>query len=147
MSNPRTRSGRRRAVALSTVMTGALLLGACSAPAGDLPPPLEAGRDVFRSVCSTCHGDSGQGLSGPSLDGVLETFPACDDQLKWIMLGSEEWKSEVGPTYGAQDKAITEIMPGFASSLSETQVEQVAAYVRAAFGEEEQTTAMSGCGA
>lgn len=132
---------------LSPLLLIGLLLAACAASAADLPPPLVAGQDLYKANCSTCHGDRGQGLSGPALDRVLQTFPACDDQLKWIALGSEEWKAQVGPNYGAQAKPITEIMPGFVASLTESQIEQVAAYERAEFGEADQTTAMTDCGA
>jgi mono/diheme cytochrome c family protein len=128
------------------LVVAGLLLAACAAQAAPLPPELVAGRDVYASVCSTCHGDRGQGLSGPSLSGVIETFPACDDQVEWIALGSEKWKAEVGPNYGAQDKPITEIMPGFESSLSAQQIRQVAAYQRAVFGGADETAAQSDCG-
>jgi mono/diheme cytochrome c family protein len=133
-------------VKVSRLLVVGLLLASCAAPAAALPPPLEAGRDLYRANCSTCHGVRGQGLAGPALAGVTATFPDCDDQLRWISLGSEKWKEEVGPTYGAQDKAITSIMPGFEAALTDAQIAEVAAYQRSAFGEADPATAMGDCG-
>jgi len=37
---------------------------------------------------------------------VRETFPDCSEHIRWVTLGSQRWKDEIGPTYGTQGKPI-----------------------------------------
>ena len=126
---------------------GALILVACvSSPASTGNVDLDAGRDVFARVCTACHGAQGGGASGPALATVLETFPACADHMRWVTLGSERWRDEVGPTYGAQKKEITGAMPSWESSLTQLEIKQVAAFERFQFGGLELASATGDCG-
>jgi mono/diheme cytochrome c family protein len=112
----------------------------------DLAPDLEAGRQVFSASCATCHGGNGQGGSAPALADVLTTFSDCDDHVRWVSMGSERHKAEVGPTYGDTGKEITAIMPEFGASLSDTEIAQVAAFERHRFGGAGEATALADCG-
>ena len=97
-------------------------------------------------TCAACHGKDGKGGAGPALATVRETFPDCADQQKWITLGSEGWKNEVGDTYGAQGKAITTVMPAFGESLSPEQIKQIALYERVRFGGADLASEKTACG-
>lgn len=124
----------------------ALSVPACATSTPQLSPDLEAGRDTYRDRCATCHGGNGEGGAGPALAGVIETFSSCDAQMQWISLGSERFKTEVGPTYGDQDTEITGVMPEFSTSLSEHEIARVAAFERHEFGGVEQAQASEECG-
>ena len=129
------------------LLAAVVLLSACAsggATPGD--DPLAVGRDVYGRVCSACHGPTGGGGVGPDLSGVLETFPACDDHMQWVRLGSLRWKDEVGPTYGATAKEIGGVMPSFEGSLTAEEVAQVAAFERVRYGGADEEAALSGCG-
>ena len=122
-------------------------LAACaSAPASLGDPNLDAGQETFGRICASCHGGTGTGGSAPALTSVLETFPACETQLQWITGGSERWKEEVGPVYGAPGREITAIMPSFEAVLTEEEIRQVAAFERFRFGGGEMETVLIDCG-
>lgn len=104
-----------------------------------------AGRTVFRG-CAACHGTQGEGGAGPPLTGVLETFPSCDDHVRWITLGSQRWVDEVGPSYGTQGKPVGGAMPSHEDTLSETELRQIAMYERVRFGESDIGTEKTACG-
>lgn len=78
----------------------------------------------------------GEGITAPALrdGGVVATFPACADQLRWVSLGSARWKRDVGPSYGAQSKLVAGGMPGFGSRLDEEQLASVVIFTRVRFG-------------
>jgi mono/diheme cytochrome c family protein len=70
----------------------------------------------------------------------------CDTQIRWITLGSEGWKDEVGPTYGATDKPIENIMPPMGTVLTADQIAAVAAFERTQYGGLDAAEALTGCG-
>ncbi len=129
-------------------MAAALALTACAAGSGqpELSPELEAGHEVFSSICATCHGGNGDGGSAPALTGVLDTFEACSDQIRWVTLGSQRWQDEVGPTYGDTDNEITAVMPEFGASLSDEEIARVVAFERVRFGGATEASAVADCG-
>ena len=102
------------------------------------------GREVY-ATCAACHGDTGTGGVGPALAGVIGTFPDCETHVQWIRLGSERWKSEVGPTYGSGDTEIDQVMPSFAG-LDEQAIRRVAMYERVRFGGGEIENQRAACG-
>ncbi|MEZ5382154.1 MAG: cytochrome c [Microthrixaceae bacterium] len=112
---------RRKVPAFAQVMLVGLPLWALifaftnDAPTAEELTPLEAGAEVYGANCASCHGGGGGGGSGPALaDGaVLATFPDPVDQVRWVVLGSDGWKSEVGDAYGAEDKPVGGGMPAF----------------------------------
>ena len=107
---------------------------------------LGTGRDVYGDRCSSCHGNRGQGGVGPSLSDVIETWPDCIDQQAWIALGSERWKTERGPTYGAKDAPIDNVMPEHESSLTPEEIAAVAAFERVSYGGGDEEAELANCG-
>lgn len=105
---------------------------------------MDGGRAVY-PTCGACHGTTGTGGAGPALTDVLATFPDCETHVQWIRLGSERWKAEVGPTYGASDAPVDQVMPSF-DSLDETTIRQVAMYERVRFGGGDPDEQRSACG-
>ncbi len=107
---------------------------------------MRAGRDVYGDRCSACHGNRGQGGVAPSLADVLDTWPDCADHQDWISLGSERWKIERGPTYGADDAPVTQVMPEHATTLTSDEIAAVAAFERVEYGGGDQATELEACG-
>ena len=102
--------------------------------AGGAETPLELGSSVYKSAgCSTCHGASGGGASGPPLGDVVRTFPNFDDHVAWVTDGSEAVK---GQTYGAGTRVATGGMPGFGSQLSPAEIIAVVCHERVSYGKE-----------
>jgi mono/diheme cytochrome c family protein len=125
------------------VLVLVFLLGACTSTSAD--DGLGVGREVYGRVCSACHGATGAGGVGPDLGQVTATFPSCADHVRWITLGSERWKSEVGPTYGADGKDVKGQMPAFESILTATEIEHVAAFERSRYSGQEASAALAAC--
>lgn len=124
----------------------AFSVAGCAQSTGQLGPDLEEGREIYRARCATCHGGNGEGGVGPALSEVIETFSSCEDHMRWISLGSERFKAEVGPTYGDDGTEITGVMPEFSASLTEEEIARVAAYERHEFAGATQTEASESCG-
>jgi mono/diheme cytochrome c family protein len=110
------------------------------------PQSLRVGRGVYADNCSVCHGNRGQGGVGPSLSNVRETWPSCDAHQEWIALGSEGWKVEHGPLYGADDTPITKVMPGQAQTLTTEEIAVVAAFERVEYGGGDPLDELKACG-
>lgn len=109
---------------------------------------VDAGRILFTTEgCTRCHGETGEGIVGPRLNGgaVLSTFPGCDEQQRWVSLGSSGWEREVGPTYGATAKPVLGGMPRFGSRLTPEQISQVVTYTRTVFGEADAAEVVADC--
>jgi mono/diheme cytochrome c family protein len=98
--------------------------------------PLVLGQNVYRSSCSTCHGSNGEGGVGPALHGGVAkiTFPKEADHIDWVKNGSTGLAKNApygDPNReGGQRQASKNDMPGFAASLSPTQIADVVAYER-----------------
>ena len=123
-----------------------VLAGCASGPESPGDPDLDAGREIYGRICSSCHGGTGTGGSAPALTSVLETFPDCETHRRWVTLGSERWKEEVGDVYGAPGKEITAIMPSFEAVLTEEEIRQVASFERVRFGGGGMGTVLADCG-
>ncbi len=123
----------------------AFVVAACGGESGP-PGPFDEGKGVYGDTCSVCHGSAGEGGTGPRLDDVLATFASCDEQVKWISLGSARWKDEVGPAYGATNKPVEGAMPAMDEQLTTNEIAAVAAYERAQFGGLERDEALQQCG-
>lgn len=107
--------------------------------AADVPveEALRTGSSLFVSEgCVNCHGEQGQGVTAPALwqGNVIETFPNCEDQIRWVELGSARWSRDVGTSYGAQPKRLTGGMPGFGERLDDTQIKSLVMFTRIEFG-------------
>ena len=96
------------------------------------------GQQVYSggAACAGCHGAGGGGGVGPAFTGgaLYTTFPTCADHTKWIQLGSANWQSEVGPTYGAEETVSIGGMPGFQGKLTEDELYAVVVFERVVFG-------------
>ncbi len=98
--------------------------------------PVTLGNQVYHSSCSTCHGTNGEGGVGPALHGGVSkiTFPKEADHIDWVKNGSIGLPK--GAPYGdpnregGQRLASKNDMPGFASSLSPAQIQDVVLYER-----------------
>ena len=96
-----------------------------SKPAGwqDTPVPrgdADAGRSLFVSICSGCHGPQAEGASGPQLNNPIFLSTATDRMLKeWISHGK----------IGTEMKSFRKGGQGVAE-LSERQLDDVVAYLR-----------------
>ena len=134
-----------RTRALLSAMLMVAVVACASGPESLGDPSLDAGRDVFGRVCSSCHGGTGAGATAPALTSVLETFPDCETHRQWVNLGSERWKEEVGLVYGAPGKEITAIMPSFETVLTELEIQQVASFERFRFGGGDMAAVLADC--
>lgn len=105
---------------------------------------MAGGGEVY-ATCAACHGKTGGGSVGPALADVLLTFPDCETHIQWIRLGSEAWKAEMGPTYGASDLPIDRVMPSF-ESLGDEALRRIAMYERVRFGGGDLESERSACG-
>lgn len=123
-----------------------VVIGVGCGPGSAPSASLRAGRDVYGERCSACHGSRGQGGVAPALSDVLETWPDCADQQEWIALGSERWKTEHGPTYGANDTPVTKVMPEHAARLTPEEIAFVAAFERVEYGGGDRATELLACG-
>jgi len=115
--------------------------------------PFKVGARLFanaaKPACASCHGVAGGGGAGPALAGgsVVQTFPACADHLRWVTLGTNGWRQEVGPEYGAAGKPVGGggIMQGYGTALSEDQIRAVVLYERVRFGGVDPEAAAADC--
>lgn len=115
-----------------------IYIGTLSPTGGGGVTALEMGSEVFTANgCGGCHGATGGGGVGPAFSSgaIVETFPNPADQIQWIRLGSEGWKTENGDTYGAQPKPVAGGMPSF-SSLTTQDLMVVVRHVRENLGGE-----------
>lgn len=130
-------------LALALLLSLTMTATACSS--GNQSQLVRDGRDLYtRLGCVACHGGRGEGGVGPSLGRTATVFPACEDQLDWIGLGSERWLAERGPTYGETHEVVDGTMPSF-SELTDREIRTVAAYERIAFSGLDETEVRSDC--
>lgn len=92
--------------------------------------PLSLGGQEYSSGCASCHGAAGQGVSGPALTGVLETWTDFRDHAMWVKLGDANWPAAV---YGDTDKTKRTGMPDHLS-WSDAELAQIVLYERVTFG-------------
>ncbi len=97
---------------------------------------VETPADVYaKAGCSSCHGSSGEGGTGPALAGGVTklTFPNEADHIAWVKNGSGPMS---GQKYGdpnrpgGQAGPATGGMPGFGGQLSDAEIEMVVKYER-----------------
>lgn len=91
--------------------------------------PIVAGRAIFATNCSGCHGAAGEGGVGPKIAGgeVLKVFPDKADHIKWVEGGSA---SAVNGKYGADGRVSKGGMPAWQGTLTAEQIEHVVDYER-----------------
>ena len=101
------------------------------------------------SSCSSCHGASGEGGSGPALAGtILDTFAMCTDHIEWVSLGTDGFLSEGRSTYGDLGTAVGSggVMPSFSDTLTPEEIATVVFYERVVLGGQDVEEAVFDCG-
>jgi mono/diheme cytochrome c family protein len=100
--------------------------------------PRAAGAVIY-GKCASCHGAEGGGGTGRQLNNgeVLKTFPAIEDQLRWVAYGTEQYKSAGVSIYGNPNRpggvhntGSYGVMPGWQGELTDAQILAVVCYVR-----------------
>jgi mono/diheme cytochrome c family protein len=90
-----------------------------------LSPLSNAGVTIYAGACAQCHGESGRAPSNPAINLALSSAVRAPDPSNLINIirnGVHQPDGVAGP-----------FMPGFADVLDETQLRQLAAFVRASF--------------
>jgi mono/diheme cytochrome c family protein len=92
------------------------------------------GAALYRTNCSSCHGAAGEGGVGPALENgdAAITFPDEADHISWVQTGSGPF---AGKVYGDPDReggprTSKGLMPGFAGTLSDAEIQAVVTYER-----------------
>lgn len=101
------------------------------------------------SSCSSCHGASGEGGSGPALAGtLLDTFAVCTDHIEWVSLGTDGFLSAGRNTYGDAGTAVGSggVMPSFADTMTPEEIATVVFYERVVLGGQPVEDAVFDCG-
>lgn len=101
------------------------------------------------SSCSSCHGASGEGGSGPALAGsVLDTFAMCTDHIEWVSLGTDGYLTAGRNTYGDLGTAVGSggVMPSFSDTLTPEEIATVVFYERVVLGGQDVEEAVFDCG-
>ena len=99
------------ALALAVTAGAAGVLAGCSSsPAVPSDPTLAKGQQVYNQNCSSCHGEKGEGVVGPRLIGVAQTYPDVNKQIAVITNGVKgstmpAWKDKLSPD---DIKAVTQ---------------------------------------
>lgn len=92
---------------------------ACTESDGAAEP--RTGSQIYRAVCATCHGRSGEGFVGPSLSDIALRYPNVADQIALVASGRGG-------------------MPGFGGQLRPEQIDAVVQYTRTRFVSNESTS-------
>lgn len=108
----------------------------------DHPEKVEGPRAVGEVVygkCAGCHGAAGGGGAGRQLSNaeVLKTFPAIEDQARWMEFGTEKYKAAGIAIYGNPNReggvhntGSYGVMPGWKGELTDAEILAVTCYVR-----------------
>lgn len=104
--------------------------------------PIRLGAALYAAeaapTCASCHGVDGGGGTGPAFAGgaVIETFPACEDHVLWVSLGTAGWREQVGDTYGATNKPVGGggNMQGYSPALTPEEIASVVLFERVTYG-------------
>jgi mono/diheme cytochrome c family protein len=104
---------RRCGTWLLALVATAGLAAACTSSDDEAEP--RTGSQIYRAVCATCHGRTGQGFVGPSLADVALRFPNVADQVALVANGRGQ-------------------MPAFRGQLSNDEIEKVIEYTRTGLG-------------
>ena len=99
--------------------------------------PVAVGAEIYTAAaCSGCHGADGGGGVGRQLsDGeVMATFPAIEDQLNFIYVGTQGFIDAGLPYYGDAERAHLRyngaLMPAQGDALSYLEIIEVSCYIR-----------------
>lgn len=118
-------------------------------PPADQNDPLIVGAQVYSANCAQCHGNTGEGGSGPQLSGgsVLKTFKKAEDQARWVNYGKAKGVDANG-NYGDSDRPGGQrndsqfggAMPTFEGTLTPDQIAAVVRHERETLSGEKPAT-------
>ena len=99
--------------------------------------PIAVGGELYTTAaCAGCHGADGGGGVGRQLSNgeVLATFPAIEDQLNFIYVGTQGFEDAGLPFYGDAERAHLRYngaqMPAQKDALSYLEIIEVSCYIR-----------------
>jgi hypothetical protein len=96
---------------------------------------LYEGGEVYAENCASCHGGGGGGGVGPAFNNgaVIETFASFEDQVAWIVHGTQGYIDAGRESYGDTNKALGGSganMPNFGEPLEASEVMWATFYER-----------------
>jgi hypothetical protein len=96
---------------------------------GDIWRKIDAGRQIYRADCASCHGADGKGQS-QALAGFERpsTFPDFSDCAGSTPEPDVQWRAVI--TNGGPARAFSEIMPSFKDALTQDQIGEAIDYLR-----------------
>ena len=88
---------------------------------------LYEGGEVYAENCASCHGAAGGGGVGPAFNNgaVIETFSNFEDQVAWIVHGTQGYLDAGRETYGDTERALGGSganMPNFGEPLEAAEI-------------------------
>jgi mono/diheme cytochrome c family protein len=100
---------------------------------------LYEGGEVYAENCASCHGGGGGGGVGPAFNNgaVIETFAGFEDQVAWIVHGTQGYIDAGLETYGDTDMALGGSganMPNFGAQLEASEIMWATFYERIELG-------------
>ena len=100
---------------------------------------LYEGGEVYAENCASCHGGGGGGGVGPAFNNgaVIETFASVEDQVAWIVHGTQGYIDAGRETYGDTDVALGGSganMPTFGAQLAASEIVWATFYERIELG-------------
>jgi mono/diheme cytochrome c family protein len=119
---------KRQGMKTFQLMLSASMLFSFTAVAGELRGRPDQGKAIFTANCQMCHGPEGKG-DGPAAAG-LNPKPANFSDPARVKEFSEPRQVRVVTNGGASEK-LSPLMPSFSEALSEQQVRDVIAFIRA----------------
>lgn len=92
------------------------------------------GGEVYAEHCAVCHGATGGGGAGPALSGgrVIERFSSLEDQILWVVKGTEGFQADGIETYGDTGEPVNSgrVMPQFSEKLTAEEITLAVLYER-----------------
>jgi len=97
------------------------------------------GGNVYAENCASCHGAEGGGGVGPGFNNgaIIETFASLEDQVAWIVHGTQGYVDAGRSSYGDTNKGLGSSganMPAFGDALTAEEVVYATLYERVALG-------------
>ena len=109
---------------------------------------LYEGGNVYAEHCATCHGAEGGGGVGPGFNNgaIIETFGDLEDQIAWVVHGTQGYVDAGRSTYGDTELALGGSganMPAFGAELTTEELIYAVIYERVELGGYEEELELS----
>jgi len=97
------------------------------------------GGEVYAEKCASCHGPTGGGGVGPAFSGgaIIDTFANFEDQVAWVVHGTQGYIDDGRETYGDNNLALGGSganMPAFGEELHADELVYAVFYERIELG-------------